>query len=266
MGRTKFAFIGGDLRQIRVANLFYGEGHEVSVFGFDDPAGSGLNSGIKIAASLDDALPPADAVILPLPYTSGKGMVNVPLGKAQTPVSDVFRKMLPGQIMFLGMADEKANALAQLFNIHIVDYFAREELSVRNAVPTAEGAIAIAINETPFTLHGSNCLILGFGRVGKALASPLSAMGAKVSVAARKQADLAWADNLGYKPVPFENLPAAAEAADIIFNTVPHTVLDARILRALPANCLVIDLASKPGGVDFILGQETGRLSLDFVL
>ena len=137
MESTRCSFIGGDLRQIRVANLFCTDGHPVKIFGFDDTEPLGFDKEIEAAASLDEALSGADAVVLPLPYTSGGGCVNAPFCAAQIPVSDVFRKMLPEQIMFLGMADEKANSLAQLFNIHIVDYFAREELSVKNAVPTA---------------------------------------------------------------------------------------------------------------------------------
>lgn len=43
---------------------------------------------------------------------------------------------------------------------------------VANAVPTAEGAVQVAMEELPFTLHSARVLILGFGRVGKLTAHP----------------------------------------------------------------------------------------------
>ena len=67
-----------------------------------------------------------------------------------------------------------------------------------NAVPTAEGAVQIAMEELPITLHRARVLVLGFGRLGKLAAHRFAALGAKVSVAARKWADLAWAEAYGY--------------------------------------------------------------------
>lgn len=53
-------------------------------------------------------------------------------------------------------------------------------MAVLNAIPTAEGAIQIAMEEMPVTIHGSKALVLGFGRVGKTLAKMLDGIGAKL--------------------------------------------------------------------------------------
>lgn len=62
----------------------------------------------------------------------------------------------------------------------------REELAVLNTIATAEGAIEIAIANTNKILHGSNVLVLGFGRIGKVLARKLAGLSTKVTCAARK--------------------------------------------------------------------------------
>ncbi|WP_300271146.1 NAD(P)-dependent oxidoreductase [uncultured Flavonifractor sp.] len=125
------------------------------------------------------------------------------------------------------------------------------ERPTANAVPTAEGAIQIALEELPITLHGARVLVIGFGRVGKALAQRLAGLGAKVSVAARKWADLALAESCGYCGEQTEHLAGWLCGYDLVVNTVPAPVLGLTELSDLKPGCLVIDLASKPGGVDF---------------
>ena len=79
---------------------------------------------------------------------------------------------------------------------NIIDIMKCEELAVLNSISTAEGAIQIAMEETNHTLHDSNILILGFGRIGKVLAKMLNAIGANVYCEARKNEDLAWIKNI----------------------------------------------------------------------
>ena len=119
-----------------------------------------------------------------------------------------------------------------------------------NAVPTAEGALQIAMEELPITLHGCRALVIGYGRLGKLLAHRLSALGAKVSVSARKWADLAWAEAFNYGVEQTDRLDGWLCGYDLVINTVPARVLDGGRLADLKPGCLVIDLASKPGGAD----------------
>ena len=116
----------------------------------------------------------------------------------------------------------------------------------------------LAMEELPVTLHGARVLVLGFGRVGKLTAHRLSALGAKVSVAARKWSDLAWAEAYGYAPEHLEGLDECLCAYDLVVNTVPARVLDAARLVQLEPGCLVIDLASRPGGVDMEAAAALG--------
>lgn len=115
------------------------------------------------------------------------------------------------------------------------------------------------MEETPITLHGSKILVLGFGRVGKILAGRLSGLGAEVYVEARKYSDIAWIKCNGYKPVYISELASYVGEMDLIFNTIPHLILDAPLLEKVDNDTLIIDLASKPGGIDFEKAKILGR-------
>ena len=149
-------------------------------------------------------------------------------------------------------------AAGEARGLHMADYFAREELAVANAVPTSEGTIQIAMEELPVTLHGARTLILGAGRLGKVLARQLTGLGAKVTVAARSWSDLAWIDAWGCDAARSDALEGTLGDFDLILNTVPAPLLTRERLAELKAGCLVIDLASRPGGVDFQSAAELG--------
>lgn len=110
----------------------------------------------------------------------------------------------------------------------------------------------------PITLHNSNCLILGFGRISKVLSKMLLGIGTKVCIAARKPCDLTWADAFGYERIYMNTLAKHIQNFDIVFNTVPKVILNHDILQYVKKDCLIIDLASKPGGVDFETAQNLG--------
>ena len=136
--------------------------------------------------------------------------------------------------------------MAEQAEVVFFDYFAREELEIANAVPTVEGAIQIAMEELPTTLFGTRVLVLGFGRLGKLLAHRLKGLGANVTVAARSYGDLAWIQAYGCKSERMEQLDGWLGGYQLVINTV------------LRPDCLIIDLASKPGGVDFEGAAQLG--------
>lgn len=146
--------------------------------------------------------------------------------------------------------------MAEDNGVKVIDILKREELSVLNAVSTAEGAIKIAIEETSKNLHGSNILVLGFGRIGKVLSHMLSGIGARVACEARKCSDLAWIKAYGYDSIPLTELKENLNKFDVIINTIPYMVLDRETLGEVRKETLVIDLASNPGGVDKMAIKE----------
>ena len=133
---------------------------------------------------------------------------------------------------------------------------------IANAVPTAEGAIQLAMEATDRTIHGSHCLVIGYGRIGRLLAERLAALGAQVSVSARRYRDLAWIDAVGCRGLRTNALAGELDRFDLIFNTVPALILDAGRLEETREDCVILELASSPGGVDFDAARRLGRRAL----
>lgn len=251
----RFAVIGGDSRQARLCGLLAQDGHQVGAFALERCS---LPQQVELCESVREACAGADCVVLPMPVSREQGMLNAPLAREGLPVSDVFSGIEAGTLVCGGAVDAETGRLAQQQGICLIDYLAREELAVSNAVPTAEGAIQIAMQELPITIHRSRCLIIGNGRISKALQPRLKGLGADVAVAARKQRDLAWVCAAGGRPVRFADLESQLGDFDVIFNTAPALVLGKTQLRKIGRETLIVDLASKPGGVDFDYARELG--------
>ena len=195
--------------------------------------------------------PLADYILLPLP-----------LDAARTPLAELLRAAKPGALALGGLLSEEAKEIARQAGVELVDYFARAELTVYNAIPTAEGCIGILLRERTRTLWGANLLVLGFGPVGQALAVRLAALGAQVTVTARRPVQRAQAESCGLRAAPLDHLKALAPAFDTVVNTVPAPVLTAEVLARLRPGSLIVDLASRPGGTDFAAAAQLGHRAI----
>jgi dipicolinate synthase subunit A len=133
----------------------------------------------------------------------------------------------------------------------------REEFEIANAVPTAEGAIQIAMEEMPITIYNSRAVVVGYGRIGKILSNSLKLLGCDVTVVARKESARALARANCLKAVGFSKMCEEIEKADVLFNTVPQMVIDKNALMHAK-DTLILDLASKPGGVEFDAARDIG--------
>ena len=249
-----FWVVGGDLRQVKLAQLLQEDGHNVQTYAMERRPDPGQLPGSDTMKGMEQA----DCVILPLPVTAEQGMLNAALSDLRVPVSELLEGLSQGQVVCAGKVTTPMRVLAEEKGLILRDYFAREELAVANAVPTAEGAIQIAMEELPTTLYGLRVLVIGFGRLGKVLAHRLHGLGAKVTVSARKYGDLAWIEAYGYQSEHTGQLTGWLGAYDLIINTVPARMLDFPQLLDLKEDCLVIDLASKPGGVNLKAAAQLG--------
>lgn len=249
--------VGGDRRQGKLAELLAEDGHTVHTFAMEE---GGELEGVTTAVDLH-RISLSDCVVLPLPAMGEGTLLHSPLSTKQYPIVEILEGLRPAQIVCGGMIDPRLTQMASQRGLIIHDYFSREELAIANAVPTVEGALQIAMEELPITLHGARTLVVGYGRLGKLLAHRLYGLGARVSVAARRYADLAWISALGYGVERTDQLKGWLCAYDLIINTVPAQVLDEETLLDVKPSCLVIDLASKPGGADVGIGGGISQLS-----
>ncbi len=250
----RISVIGGDLRQLTLARMLISDGYDVLIYGFTkDIKADGIPQTTNLAEALD-----CDIVILPVPVSFDNKNINTPFSDSELPIDDLIKKINPLSVIFGGRISEHISRQLTARGVKHSDYMTRDELAIRNAVPTAEGAIQIAISETPITLHGSKCLVLGYGKVGKILSHCLNGLGAGTYVGARKYADLALIESHDCVPLTVNEAKARIGEFDVIFNTVPALILTADILKKVRQDTLIIDLASKPGGVDFESAGELG--------
>lgn len=139
----------------------------------------------------------------------------------------------------------------------VIDLLQDPYYLAENADITAHCALKVALEKLPITLKGCPVLVVGWGRIGKCLASLLKQTGAIVSVAARKESDRAVLNALGYDTEDISQTTYGLVRYRVIFNTVPDMVLPAKALEFCRAECLKIDLASTPGmeGDDIIIAK-----------
>ena len=231
------ALVGGDARQRYLSEYLTRDGHPVTEFALDETP-SDLS-----------ALTNFPWVILPMPITRDGVHLYAPFSPRPIPVTEILDALRPGQLILGGGVNSRLAGLAQARGLTILDYLAREELAIANAVPTAEGAVQLAMEALPITIHRSRILVAGFGRVGQCSAARFAALGAQVTIAARSAAQRALAESMGLSALHPAQLETARQNWDLVVNTVPTVLFQAPQLMAVGAPVL-LELASAPGGFD----------------
>ena len=254
--KTVFGVLGGDKRQLYLARSILRDGFLCFIGGLEKlPEASGLP-----ALSPRELTEKCDVIILPLPATLDGKTLNAPYSGEIIVLDDEFVSGLENKLCYGGMVSRLIQSSEIWSRIALEDYWLREDFALLNAIPTAEGAVALAVENYPGMLCGASCLVTGWGRIGSVLARLLSAMGAKVSVAERKKEKRAMVRAIGAEALTFSEIQ---RPFDIIFNTVPGKVIGREVLMRQDKNCLIIELASKPGGVDARLAEEMGLRVID---
>lgn len=225
---------GGDKRQKYMYEIMCNMGLDVSSFAlfYDD---------IKDAEDIRKF----DVVIFPVPVTKDGVYLN---SERKVLMDDILSMLCDGQIVLGGVCR----------GMDMIDYYLDEDFQTKNALLTAEGALQVAMENTDITVNGAKCAILGYGRIGKLLATILKNMGSEVTVCARNPKDLSMAKALGFKTMHINHLENMG-GFDIIFNTVPKIVMCGDVLENTRRNVLIVELASKPYGIDLKAAEELNR-------
>ena len=236
--------VGGDKRQIFMGLSMLKDGINVIFYGVDK-----CTLVDEDYSSLKQSVQKSDCVILPMPLSKDGKTLYTPLSDMVIPLDASLCDIISSKPVFCTNS-RLLKRTGNYENSTVFDYLEREELAVFNAVPTAEGALEIAMRNYQKTINSSRCLVAGYGRIGKVLSKMLYSLGANVTVSARKLNDLTWIRLNGYNPIHTSEI-AKSGKYDIIFNTIPSMIFDENVLSKIAVGSLVIDLASKPGGVDF---------------
>ena len=210
------AIVGGDVRQVFLGELLAADGMRVGTVGLERHVCE-----LPIFCDMAALFAEADVVLLPMPVTRDEMYLHAPLANAPYRLKDVLDAIPAGTSVYGGAIPQTLYEPARRREIRLYDYLKQEELALLNAIPTAEGAIQIAMEQLPVTIHDLSVLVIGAGRIGSAVAMRLRGLGARVTVSARREADFARMYSAGYHCLDTRRLEGQLHAFPLIINTVP---------------------------------------------
>ncbi|UJL47977.1 dipicolinic acid synthetase subunit A [Virgibacillus sp. NKC19-16] len=252
------AVIGGDeryLELIRQLNML--PDTTIILVGFDN-----LEQGFMGLTQMEVGeleLAKLDAVVLPITGTDAEGGVETVFSDQPIQLSKQwFNQLKKSAFIFTGITNDYLSTATTEANISLIPLLDRDDVAIYNSIPTAEGAIMMAIEHTDYTIHASRVNVVGFGRVGNTVANKFAALGAKVSVTASSIKDLARITEMGLTAVPLSSFSAYTSECDLLINTIPAPVVKKESIQNLPPHALILDLASNPGGTDFDYAKQRG--------
>lgn len=261
MMKNRYLVLGGDLRNVKLAEMLADDGNRVYSFG-QDKSDEILDDGrIEKCNSLKTAIDKSQIIIAPVPFSSNGESINAPFSHDKIMIDELI-KLNKEKIFISGSIKDDIKKNLDEKYLEVIDIMKRDDLAILNTIATAEGTIEVAIKNTDKILQGSRVLILGFGRVGKIVANKFSKLSAVVTCAARKASDLAWIKAYGYNSLNINDMLYDLKEFDIIINTVPQTIMKEKELKHVDSEVLLIDLASSPGGID---GKIATSMGLKFI-
>ncbi len=249
--------IGGDTRYVEIIRLLSQLKARIFLVGFHQLT---LENGSVQRVSIEETdQSQFDAIILPITGISRDGkMTSYFSDKPICIAPDFFQSLKDSCQIFSGVRTEFLTDLEKEQNLSITYLFEKDEVAIRNAIPTAEGLLLLTIQNTDVTIHGARVLILGFGRLGQTLARVYHHLGSKVTVVAREAANRARAKEIGVEAVSMDDMITMLPEADICINTIPAQILTEERLYHFKHHVLLIDAASRPGGVDLNYAEQRG--------
>lgn len=242
--KPKFMIIGGDCR-------FSYLDKQLKAKGFDSQR-------IYPGDYKADDFANKDIFVLPVPVSRDSVNINTPLSDELFYTGDFLRLIPEGCVVAGGLFTEEFEQKLKNKNVTVFDYYKSDGLTIMNAVPTAEGVIGLLINSLPVTINNLKCAVTGYGRCGSVICRKLKALGADVTCVARSEKNLTEALNDGIKICRVNDFSRICQDFDAIINTVPALVINSDVIKNLRKECIVIEIASAPFGVDFDCAKNHG--------
>lgn len=246
-----YCIIGGDSRSFFLAKLLREEKNEVKTYGLEKL------ENIKKSTNLNQMIADLDIIVLPLPFTRDNITVNMPCSNQVINIEELIN-YLKNKTIVVGNINEEIEERLLDKNNKVIDIMKKEEFAILNGIPTSEATIEIILKNTKKVIQGMNCLVMGFGRIGKILAHKLQGLSINVTCMITNEVENAWATVYGYDTIKIENIKnddSKFKQYDIIINTIPKIIFKEE-LRKIRKETLVIDLASKPYGIDRNIVKE----------
>ncbi|WP_163579936.1 dipicolinic acid synthetase subunit A [Gracilibacillus saliphilus] len=259
MQKTKhIAIIGGDARYLPLIHALKTIDHlSIRILGFEQVEQSYTGVMQSTIENLDTSQ--LDGVILPITGIDDDGFVETMFSNEKIQLTEEWFQSLPEDcIVFTGISNRKLDQHISDNNLHLIKLMERDDVAIYNSIPTAEGAIMLAIKHTDFTIHHSNVFVFGYGRVGETTANSFAGLGANIAVISKHETDLARVYEKGWEAYSLDQIEQYIDKCQILINTIPAKVVDKSLIEKMNSQAIIIDLASKPGGIDFEYAKTRG--------
>lgn len=257
----KITVFYGDKREEYLTRKLIDLKADILLVGFEESELTLNFKGVKYVDFTDDlsvAVEKSNVIILPVTGIDNQGKIKSSTKQNIYFSEEIARSIRKNTLVLVGTASDYLIDLREKYDFNLIETAKLNEFAILNSIPSAEGAIAKAMELTQITIHDSNSLVIGFGRVAVTLARMLKGLGANTFVAARNDDQLARAFEMNCHAFNLKNIDDILPKMDIIFNTVPAMVLSSDKLKLINKKCPIIDLASSPGGVDYQSALELG--------
>lgn len=248
---TCVGVLGGDLRQYYMTIYLKSKGIDTMSYGvpYID------RNEIVTNDCLSCVIEKCPIIVTPIPFSKdGENLYGI-TGE-QIEIKDFIKEINNKHCIFGGLFSDSVKAKIENAHGQCFDFMSMNRVALENSLATAEGTISEAIAASKVNIHGSKAIVYGYGRCGRVLAQKLKALGASVYVVARSKDALIDAYVNGLYAVKLEQVKDIAGNADFIFNTIPALVVNRNVICALNRDCVIIDIASTPGGTDFDMCKE----------
>ena len=260
----KFSFLGGDLITLKVVKMLSEKGYSIMVLGFEDALELKDYENISIAKSVKEAVEFSDILIFGKPITDSLGNILTTFSLSKYNFEEVIDSLKNSDKKTLIISEDEPEELkGRIIDLghEIIEMDKIAKFRKLRSIVTSEGVLKIVIEEHPKSVFGLNVLVLGYGSLGKTIAKNFSLLGAKVTVAARREKVLENIIENGYRAIDFSVLDEKLNNFDLIINAVPATVLDEKNLKFVNKKTLLIDLSINPQGID---KKECRKLGLRY--
>lgn len=240
------SMIGGDSRQIYAAQKFASLGYKTKIFACEL---ENITDKKLHCKNIEEALQ-NNVLILPLPLTKNSKTLNTPLSDENIEIKSLINYINERHVVFLGMGSASHIRQLQSKTQRVYDYYSDESFILKNALLTAEGLISILTEKLPVTIHGLKVGITGYGRIASFTSAILKKLNADVSVFARNKNQLTKACLDGIKAYNLADIKKHISTLDCLINTIPHQIIDENIIKKSDDNCVFVETASLPYGIN----------------
>jgi dipicolinate synthase subunit A len=252
------AVLGGDKRMLEHIRQARAAGAKVQHFGV--APGADEAAGCPASPTLAAAVKGARILSCPIPGVGTDDSLYAGFTSEKLwMTTEVLAGAAPGAMLFSGRITPKMTEWAAPTTVKMIAYGEDDPLAILHAVPTAEGAIRVAIENTEHTILGLPVLCFGLGRVGISVVQAFEAMKAKVTLALRNPSQLARAWAMNTTALPMAEIAKRIGEFPLIVSSSSGMVLPEALLALVNPEALIIDLCSPPGSVDFAAAERLGR-------